>query len=275
MASAIEIFFCYAREDEILRQGLEKQLRALKRQGLINLWHDREISAGAEWECEIDIHLNTAQIILLLISPDFMDSDYCYGSEMKRAMERHECGETRVIPVILRPVYWEGAPFGKLQALPTNAKPVTHPDWHNLDRAFFDIVEGIRRVINKPSLFLRQVQEVGLPLNTPKPLQERVSDLNTLVPLEEKEDIDSEEVIESAEQPVPPSTPEPKSQPRPDSPQSTHATDSKASDQGYKVKFQIGNTVATNSKQYIADRMTINNSASAPSSTKEEEPNAE
>jgi tetratricopeptide (TPR) repeat protein len=143
MVPTIEIFLCYAHEDEELRKGLEKQLRALKRQGLINTWHDRNISAGAEWEREIDKHLNTARIILLLVSPDFMDSDYCYGIEMRRAIERHEQGEACVIPVILRPVYWRGAPFGKLQALPKDAKPVTNRYWHNLDEAFFDIAEGI------------------------------------------------------------------------------------------------------------------------------------
>ena len=106
MPRGIEIFLCYAREDDALRQGLEKHLRVLRRQGIINLWRDRDISAGAEWEREIDNHLNTARIILLLISADFLDSDYCYSIEMKRAMERHEQEEARVIPIILRPVYW-------------------------------------------------------------------------------------------------------------------------------------------------------------------------
>jgi AAA+ ATPase superfamily predicted ATPase len=141
----VEIFFCYAHEDEPLRQGLEKQLRALKRQGLIDVWHDRKIGVGTDWEEEIDKHLNKAQVILLLISPDFMDSDYCYGIEMMRAIERHERGEAHVIPIILRPVYWQGAPFGKLQALPTNAKPVTR--WGNRDDAFLDIANGIRNAV--------------------------------------------------------------------------------------------------------------------------------
>ena len=141
---AIEIFFCYAREDEELRKGLEKQLRALKRQGIIDLWHDRAISAGTEWEREIDKHLNTAKIILLLVSPDFMDSDYYYSKEMSQAMDRHERGNAQVIPVILRPVYWQGAPFGKLQALPTDAKAII--SWPRLDEAFFDVAEGIRKV---------------------------------------------------------------------------------------------------------------------------------
>jgi hypothetical protein len=145
----IEIFFSYAREDEALRKELEKHLRVLKRQGIIDIWHDRDISAGMEWELEIDRHLNTAQIILLLISPDFMDSDYCYGIEMKRAMERHVRGQARVIPVILRPIYWQGAPFGKLLALPTDAKPVRSQSWYDLDDAFFNVAEGIRKAVEE------------------------------------------------------------------------------------------------------------------------------
>ena len=88
----IEIFYCYAREDELLRDTLEKHLRILKHQGYIVSWRDRMISAGREWVQEIDVHLNTAQIILLLISSDFMDSDYCFNNEMQRALERHENG---------------------------------------------------------------------------------------------------------------------------------------------------------------------------------------
>jgi hypothetical protein len=148
MEEPIKIFFCYAREDDVLRQGLEKQLRALKRQGIIDIWYDREINAGTEWKKEIDKHLNSAQIILLLVSPDFMDSDYCYSIEMKRAMERHERGEARVIPIILRPVYWQAALFSKLQVLPTDGKPLTDRNWHTLDEAFFNVAEGIRAAID-------------------------------------------------------------------------------------------------------------------------------
>jgi TIR domain len=144
---ATKIFFCYAHEDELYLMQLKTHLRALQRQGLIDIWHDRDISAGSEWAQEIDKQLNTANIILLLVSADFMNSDYCYSIEMKRAMERHERGEARVIPVILRPVYWHKAPFGKLQALPTNAQPIVSSSWHNWDEAFFDVAEGIRNVV--------------------------------------------------------------------------------------------------------------------------------
>ncbi len=145
----ISIFFCYTREDEELLKKLKAHLRPLQRQGLIDVWYDRDISAGSEWEQEILQHLNAAQILLLLISPDFMDSDYCYGIEMKRALERHKCGEAIVIPIILRPAYWHGEPLGKLQALPTDGKPVTSSYWHDQDSAFYDITSGIHKVIKQ------------------------------------------------------------------------------------------------------------------------------
>src|SRR5947209_333656 len=107
METGIEVFFSYAHEDEKLRLGLEKQLISLKRQGLITGWHDRKIVPGTDWANEIDTHLNTASIILLLVSPDFIASEYCYSIEMQRAMERHKSGEAHVIPIILRPVDWE------------------------------------------------------------------------------------------------------------------------------------------------------------------------
>ena len=144
----VTIFFCYAHEDEHLLNKLKAQLKPLQRRNVIDVWYDRNISAGTEWEHDIDQHLNTAQIILLLVSPDFMNSDYCYGIEMKRALERHERKEAVVIPIILRHVYWQEE-FGKLQVLPTDAKPVIDRYWHSIDEAFFDVVGGIRKAIEK------------------------------------------------------------------------------------------------------------------------------
>ena len=143
----VKIFICYAHEDEALLKKLKMHLKPLQRQGTIELWYDWDISPGTEWQHEIDTHLNSAQIILLLISPDFMNSDYCYGVEMKQAMKRHEQGEVRVIPIILRHVYWHGALFSKLQCLPPHAKPVTDPSWHSLDNAFYKVVEGIYSIV--------------------------------------------------------------------------------------------------------------------------------
>jgi len=142
--AAIEIFFSYSHKDEKLRDQLETHLSNLKRQNIIIGWHDRKIAASTEWKGEIDTHLESARIILLLVSADFLASDYCYDVEMKRALERHAAGQAHVIPIILRPCDWLRAPFGGLQALPTDAKPVT--DWTNRDRALHDIAAGIRIV---------------------------------------------------------------------------------------------------------------------------------
>jgi hypothetical protein len=103
----IELFYSYAHSDERLRKRLETHLSALRRQGVITEWHDRKIVAGTDWKQSIDAHLMTAKIILLLISPDFLASDYCYGVEMQRALARHAAGKASVIPVILRPVDWQ------------------------------------------------------------------------------------------------------------------------------------------------------------------------
>jgi TIR domain len=144
---AIEVFFSYSHKDEELRDELATHLSMLKRQGMISAWHDREISAGTEWAGAIDAHLNSAQVILLLISANFLASDYCYDKELMRAMERHEAGEARVIPIILKPSDWTSAPFGKLQALPKNAKPITK--WEDRDEAFLNVVQEIRKAVTE------------------------------------------------------------------------------------------------------------------------------
>jgi nucleoside phosphorylase len=143
----IEVFFSYAHEDEALRDKLATHLKTLQRQGIIRQWHDRQIGAGKEWAGEIDRHLESAQIILLLVSADFIASDYCFDKEVKRSMERHRDGTARVIPVILRAVDLDEVPFNQLQSLPRDRTPVT--SWRNQDEAFTDIAKGIRAVVKE------------------------------------------------------------------------------------------------------------------------------
>lgn len=114
----ISLFYSYSHKDERYREKLETQLKILQRQGVIDGWHDRKIGAGKDWAVERDDHLETAGIILLLVSDDFLASDYCYGKEMTRALERHDDADARVIPIILSNCLWEEAPFARLQALP-------------------------------------------------------------------------------------------------------------------------------------------------------------
>ncbi|HEX4950874.1 MAG TPA: TIR domain-containing protein [Blastocatellia bacterium] len=142
---SVEVFFSYSHKDDELRHELVKHLSTLRRRGVISNWHDRLIGAGDEWAKEIDSHLESARIILLLISPDFIASDYCWDKEMMRAIERHKAGEARVIPIALRPTNWSGAPFSELQALPTDRKHVT--TWTNRDEAFVNIAEGIEKAV--------------------------------------------------------------------------------------------------------------------------------
>lgn len=143
--TAASVFISYSHADEKLRKALGEHLGSLEHQGIIASWHDRMISAGTEWKGSIDEHLESAQVILLLISSRFTASKYCYDVEMTRALARHNKREALVIPIILRPVTLKGTPFEKLQALPKDAKPVTK--WSNRDSAFVDITEGIRNAI--------------------------------------------------------------------------------------------------------------------------------
>jgi replicative DNA helicase len=143
----VKVFFSYSHADESYRKALETHLSILKRRQLISEWHDRRIIAGKEWASEINSNIDQSELILLLISPDFIASDYCYGIEMERAMERHESGKSAVVPIIIRPTDWVDAPFSKLQALPTDAIPVS--TWSNEDEAWLVIEKKIKETIKE------------------------------------------------------------------------------------------------------------------------------
>ncbi|MEM9155204.1 MAG: COR domain-containing protein, partial [Cyanobacteria bacterium P01_F01_bin.33] len=145
----LKLFYSYSHKDEALRDQLETHLKLLEREKYIEPWHDRRITAGEEWKDEIDFNLESADIILLLISADFIASDYCYDKELSLAMERQKANEARVIPIILRKTEgWSKlAPFGKLQALPKDGTPITL--WEDRDSAWADVAGGIRKAISQ------------------------------------------------------------------------------------------------------------------------------
>src|SRR5712692_10039113 len=147
MSAPLEVFCCYAREDQEMLTYLRKHLAPLERQGQITIWSDTNLNAGVEWEKELHQHLESADIVLLLISPDFMASDYCYSTEMARAIARHNEGSAQVIPILLRATFWQNAPFAKLQIIPTNAKPIT--SWPDRDDAFHDVTIQVNQVVSK------------------------------------------------------------------------------------------------------------------------------
>ena len=144
---SISVFFSYSHKDEVLRDRVAEALSALKRNHVIQDWHDRQIPPGKEWKDEIDRNLNTADIILLLISSSFLSSDYCWSEELGIAMARHDAGKARVIPIILHPCDWEETPFARLQMLPKDAKAVTL--WSNEDEALTNVVQGIRLAVKQ------------------------------------------------------------------------------------------------------------------------------
>lgn len=140
----VHLFISYAHRDQGFRNALEKHLASLKRAGHIATWHDRQILAGDHIEDTIDRNLEVADLVLLLVSADFLASDYCDGVEVRRAMQRWEAGEARVVPVILRPCDWHDTTFGKLLAVPCDGKPVS--TWRNRDAAFLDVVQAIKSI---------------------------------------------------------------------------------------------------------------------------------
>ena len=144
--AGLRVFVSYSRQDERYRERLEISLAQLRRDNVISTWHDKKILPGEEWDREIDENLNNADLVLLLVSPDFLASDYAYGREMERALERHESGSAIVVPIIVRPADWLNSRIAALQALPSGGRPVSR--WPNRDDAWLDVVQGLRRLIS-------------------------------------------------------------------------------------------------------------------------------
>lgn len=162
------LFFSYSHEDEALRDRLEVHLSALKRSGAISTWHDRRITAGDPLGQRIDEHLERADLILLLVSPDFLASNYCHDVEMQRAMARHAEGSARVIPVILKPCDWQHPPLSSLLAAPKDGKAITR--WPDEDEAFLDVVRQIRAALPAPD---HAAVNRSQPIPTSTPVQPR------------------------------------------------------------------------------------------------------
>jgi formylglycine-generating enzyme required for sulfatase activity len=146
----IRLFCSYSREDEPYRKALEVHLSPLKRQyqNLVT-WYDRLLEPGSDWDARIKEELDAADIIVLLVSPDFLHSNYCYETEVARAMQRHKDGTACVIPVLLRPTHIQGEPLFQLNGYPKGLKPITK--WDDRDEAYVDVVGGIRQAIDRLS----------------------------------------------------------------------------------------------------------------------------
>lgn len=141
----VEIFFSYAHEDEDLMNAVRQQLIVHEKNGRITKWHDRMIPAGDEWRSQIDERIRRADVILLFMSPSFIESQYCYEIEGKVALEKHSRRSARVIPIVLRACEWTATPFGEMQALPTDGIPLNQAA--DLDQVSLDVARGIMMTI--------------------------------------------------------------------------------------------------------------------------------
>lgn len=149
----LSIFCGYAHEDRAFFQQLKDRLAVLLRQGVIRIWHHEDILPGSQWEDEIERELNIADIILLFVTPNFIDSEYCWSKEMQWAITRNTAGDARVVPIFCRPTpNWEETPLGALQALPKGGKPIT--SWNKRDDAFSNVADELHKVV-------RQMQQEG------------------------------------------------------------------------------------------------------------------
>ena len=124
---------------------MEIHTAMLRKNQTISMWHDRKISPGEDWKNKIDENLNDSDIILLLISSDFINSEYCFDIELKRALEMHNAEEATVIPIIVRQCDWDVPELRDIQSLPKGVKAIS--SWGDKDEAWSNVVEGLKMVI--------------------------------------------------------------------------------------------------------------------------------
>ena len=148
MNQPIEIFCCAAEADQSFLKRLRVQLDQQQQQGIIKLWDESQILAGANADEEIRRHLTSARIFLLLISPDFLVNDYCYGRVMKVALERYKQGKATTIPVIVRPSDWENIPVLRdIRVLPKNGEPISNLPDQEQEHAFWKVGKEIKGTV--------------------------------------------------------------------------------------------------------------------------------
>jgi len=159
----VELFCSYSHKDQQLRDQFQAHMAPVRRRQWVQIWTDQRIGPGAEWDLAIDAHLSIADLIVLLISADYLNSDYCYTKEMGSALQRQESKNAYVIPIIVRPCFWQEAPFAMLQVLPLGGKAVTL--WKNRDAAWTQVVTSIKMVVlvlaERTKIQLQQALEIS------------------------------------------------------------------------------------------------------------------
>lgn len=187
-------FISYSHKDETFRQELETHLAPLRRQHLIDVWHDRKIPAGDHLDDTISAHLESADLVLMLISADFVASDYCYTKEMARALERHQAGEARALSIICRPCVFNDLSFARFLLLPTDGRAVS--SWLDRDAAWVDVVKGIRGSLAAPAP--REIARIPAPASSPIASASHSSPRTSLKLPKSFTDLDKRDFLESA-----------------------------------------------------------------------------
>ena len=182
-------FISYCHEDSAMFQRLMVHLNFLEREKLISNWHDYEIHSGMNIDDEIKSNLEQAELTLLLVSPNFIASDYCMNVELKHAIYRHKLGHAIVVPIIIEHCDWTAIPeLSSLKALPVDAMPISA--WDNMDEAFLNVIEEIITIISNyktpPSPKTRNLPHFFLENNgTPQKFEMPVSQTYITVPTKE------------------------------------------------------------------------------------------
>lgn len=140
---SLAFFLSYSHKDVALKDKLDEHLTALKRSGMVSLWQDKQIEAGDDWDKKIKKKLKDADVVLLLISPGFVASDYINRVEMKYALKKASSGRVKIIPIYLKQIFTEGMPFRKFQGFINPDKPIENFPYHKRNKAFFEVVKGI------------------------------------------------------------------------------------------------------------------------------------
>lgn len=164
----MKLFISYSHEDEHLKDQLIKHLSSLRRENIIDSWNDKQLLPGEKWDEEIKNALYSCNLVLLLVSPDFLSSDYIQNTELKISFERYNNSEIKITPIILRPCHWKDSPIGELIALPRDAKPIT--TWNNIDEGFLSAIQGLLRIIKSKEPFSNK--------DVPKKKNEKLSNIN-------------------------------------------------------------------------------------------------
>ncbi len=146
MEQPLSTFIIYAREDREALEAFKKHLKPLERCGELFVWYDGEILAGAEWDKEIKEKLNSAEIVLLLLSTSFVNSDYIFDTELPHATDRYDKNLCIIIPILITDCYWKVlSRISKFQMLPSNGKPIFSDHGHDANRIMTEVVMSIRK----------------------------------------------------------------------------------------------------------------------------------